>query len=151
MSRKVLKNILIDQKEGTLIKTIIVSENYSKITDVDKNQYPLLHVMITGGKAYRSTNEAFFNKWNVTANLYMLPPVGGSKGDLPISEEEDLSDDMEAVIAHYQNNLFNVEEFNTIDTMEMTTSIPTKINGAMIWQTTMIIDMLNQNKLCIDC
>lgn len=150
MSYKALRTLLETSSEGTDIRKVICSDQYAKISDIDKNQYPLLHCMITGGSESWGDNGAMFNDWKVTAYLYMLPAEGGSVGDLDFDTVNDLNELMESMIAVYSNNIYESMEVNTVGNFEVTTSLPTQWNGANCWQLSMNINMLNQNVLCVD-
>ena len=152
MSYSKLLNVLNEAAENTMIHTIIITDDYTRIKDQDKTLYPLLHVDITSSTKTFTTSGVMLSNYTLNCFLYLGANDSGSKITLTISELNQINTELDDIVNHLVSNLYFIQDDGgAINSFNTTNSVPVNTNGAQCWNLSLELQIFVDSVPCIDC
>lgn len=150
MSYQTVINILNEAAQDTLIKTVIVTDRYDRIKDIDKNKYPLLHADITNAPVNFSEAGVMVRPYQINILLHLGESTGKSKGSIDIDELNSLNAQLDSIASNFIRNIYENADKNFLEDTDILTSIPVFNNGANVWNIQLNFTVVGDEE-CVDC
>lgn len=138
--------------DNTLINNVIVTDDYTRIIDDEKNKYPLLHIDITNSTKTFTDRGVMLSNYTLNSFLYLGANDSSSKATLTIDELNNLNIQLDNIANSFLSNLYFLEEsYSVLNSLNVTNSAPLKTNGAQCFNINFEIQVFVDNVPCIDC
>jgi hypothetical protein len=139
-------NILIEKIKKvvdlTLINSVHITEDFTKISDESKNKTPFMQSFISKVDT-TIKDDKIFNKYTVRNLLFV--GLDKSKFDLSIDESNDVKTTIDQLITSFVYKMYLELDCSAIST---NVDVPIEVNGYEVWLFDYQVELLNTTCKC---